>query len=48
MQRSMKTVSASNAARLLVVAHIDRGESIGIINARKTTLYERTDYEQEN
>jgi len=42
------TVGTSSAGRLLIVAHADRGESIRIISARKTTLRERTDYEQEN
>jgi uncharacterized DUF497 family protein len=41
------TVGMSSFGRLLIVAHADRGESIRIINARKTTVRERTDYEQE-
>jgi len=36
------------AGRLLIVAHADRGENIRIISARKTTLCERKQYQQEN
>ncbi len=42
------TTGTSNTGRLLIVAHADRGESIRIISARKTTLRERTTYEQKN
>ena len=42
------TVRISNAGRLLIVAHADRGETIKIISARKTTLRERKHFEQEN
>jgi len=41
------TVGMSSFGRLLIVAHADRGESIRNISARKTTVRERTDYEQE-
>lgn len=41
------TVGTSSAGRLLIVAHADRGESIRIISARKTTPRERQLYEQE-
>jgi uncharacterized protein len=41
------TVGMSNLGRLLIAAHADRGESIRIISARRTTVRERTDYEQE-
>jgi uncharacterized DUF497 family protein len=41
-------VGMSSAGRLLILAHADRGESIRIISARKATVHERTDYEQEN
>lgn len=47
-ERRFITVGASNADRLLIVAHADRGESIRIISARKTTRRERTHYEQKN
>jgi len=42
------TVGISNAGRLLIVAHADRGENIRIISARKATPRERKYYEQEN
>lgn len=42
------TVGISNAGRLLIVAHADRGENIRIISARKTTLRERKHYEEKN
>jgi len=42
------TVGISNADRLLIVAHADRGEGIRIISARKTTPSERKHYEQKN
>jgi uncharacterized DUF497 family protein len=42
------TVGMSSVSRLLIVAHADCEESIRIISARKTTVRERTDYEQEN
>ena len=42
------TTGTSNTGRLLIVAHADRGESIRIISARKTTLRERTTYEQKD
>jgi uncharacterized protein len=41
-------VGMSSVGRLLIVAHADRGERIRIISARKTTVRERTDYDQEN
>jgi uncharacterized protein len=42
------TAGTSNAGRLLIVVHVDRGDRIRIINARQTTPAERTQYEQEN
>ncbi len=42
------TVGMSNARRLLIVAHAERGDRIRIINARQTTPAERKQYEQEN
>ncbi|MGA2510301.1 MAG: BrnT family toxin [Candidatus Acidiferrales bacterium] len=41
------TVGMSNASRVLIVAHADRGDNIRIINARKTTARERKQYEEE-
>jgi uncharacterized protein len=42
------TVGMSNARRLLIVAHADRGENIRIISARETTRRERIHYEETN
>lgn len=42
------TVGMSDAGRLLIVAHADRGENIRIISARQTTLRERRHYEEKN
>jgi uncharacterized DUF497 family protein len=42
------TVGMSNAGRFLIVAHMDRHESIRIISARKTTQNERKHYEEKN
>ncbi len=47
-EKRFVTVGMSNSNRLLIVAHVDRGESIRIISARKTTQGERKQYEQEN
>lgn len=38
----------SNRARLLVVAHVERGENIRIISARVATKRERRNYEEGN
>jgi len=42
------TVGVSSADRLLIVAHVDRGEDIRIISARQTTQRERKHYEEKN
>ena len=42
------TVGSSNTGRLLIVAHADRGEKIRIISARKTTMGERNEYDQQD
>jgi len=42
------TVGVSGAGRVLIVAHVDRHESIRIISARKTTQRERKHYEEKN
>jgi uncharacterized protein len=47
LEQRFITVERSNAGRLLIVAHADRGENIRIISARKTTLRERKQYEKE-
>jgi len=40
------TVGMSNAKRVLMVAHTERGESIRIISARKAMQHERKHYEE--
>ena len=40
------TVGMSRSGSVLMVAHTDRGDSIRIINARKTTRKERRYYEE--
>ncbi len=40
------TVGLSQAGRVLVVAHTDRGENIRIISARRTTKREQRYYEE--
>jgi len=40
-------VGQSSAGRLLVVAHTERGDEIGLINARPATRRERDTYEEE-
>jgi uncharacterized protein len=42
------TIGLSNRNRVLIIAHTDVGDSIRIINARKTTQPERRHYEEEN
>ena len=42
------TVGMSNAGRLLIVAHADRGETIRIVSARNTTPREQKHYEEEH
>jgi len=42
------TIGTSQSGRVLIVAHTDRGRSIRIISARKTTRRERVHYEKEN
>ncbi|MFH1562309.1 MAG: BrnT family toxin [Nitrospirota bacterium] len=41
------TVGWSNRSRLLMVAHIERGNRIRIISARELTRAERKSYEEE-
>jgi uncharacterized DUF497 family protein len=40
------TFSASSSRRLLVVSHIERGDAIRIISARRTTPHERQIHEE--
>jgi uncharacterized DUF497 family protein len=42
------TIGMSSAARVLIVAHVDRNENIRIISACKTTLREQKQYEEKN
>ena len=44
-ERRLVTVGRSSRGRLLVVAHIERGESVRIISARLTTARERKRHE---
>ena len=44
-ERRLVTVGRSSRGRLLVVAHIERGESVRIISARLTTARERKHHE---
>jgi uncharacterized protein len=45
-EKRMLTFGVSCEARLLVVAHAERGRAIRIISARKATRHERGIYEQ--
>ena len=40
------TVGMARSGRILIVAHTNRGDSIRIISARKTTRKERRHYEE--
>lgn len=42
------SIGLSSAGRVLIVAHADRGQSVRIISARKTTPRERKHYEEES
>ncbi len=44
-ERRLVTVGRSSRGRLLVVAHVERGESVRIISARLTTARERKRHE---
>lgn len=46
LEQRFITVGMSRSGRVLIVAHMDRGENIRIISARKTTLSERKHYEE--
>ena len=39
------TIGQSSSGRLLVVCHIERGDTIRIISDRRPTAHERKDYE---
>jgi uncharacterized protein len=44
-EERLLTVGQSNVGRLLVVCHIEQGDTIRIISARRATAHERQDYE---
>jgi len=44
-EERLLTVGQSNVGRLLVVCHIEQGDTIRIISARRATAHERIDYE---
>lgn len=47
-EQSFLTIGMSSSDRVLIVTHAERGDSIRIISARKTTKRERKQYEEEN
>ena len=44
-EERLLTVGQSSTGRLLVVCHIEQGDTIRIVSARRATAYERQDYE---
>jgi uncharacterized DUF497 family protein len=44
-EERLLTVGQSSTGRLLVVCHIEQGDTIRIISARRATAHERKDYE---
>jgi uncharacterized DUF497 family protein len=44
-EERLLTVGKSNTAQLLVVCHVEQGDTIRIISARRATAHERKDYE---
>jgi len=44
-EERLATVGQSSAGRLLVVCHVEQGDTIRIISARRATGHERQDYE---
>ncbi|HWI37254.1 MAG TPA: BrnT family toxin [Burkholderiales bacterium] len=40
------TIGQSSSGRLLVVCHMEQGDTIRIISARQATTHERQDYEK--
>ena len=45
-EQRLITLGASSTGRHLVLAHADRGQNVRIISARKMTLRERKQYEE--
>jgi len=44
-EERLTTVGQSSAGQLLVVCHLEQGDTIRIISARRATSHERRDYE---
>jgi uncharacterized DUF497 family protein len=44
-EERLLTMGQSSAGKLLVVSHIEEGDTIRIISARRATSHERRDYE---
>jgi uncharacterized DUF497 family protein len=44
-EERLLTMGQSSAGKLLVVSHIEEGDTIRIISARRATSHERGDYE---
>lgn len=45
-ERRFLTIGTSDQGRMLIVAHVDDGESIRVISAREPTRKERNSYEE--
>lgn len=46
-EQRLLTLGYSTRARLLVVVHLERGDTMRIISARRATRHERRTYEEE-
>jgi uncharacterized DUF497 family protein len=44
-EERLLTVGQSSTGRLLLVCHVEQGDTIRIISARRATAHERKDYE---
>ena len=44
-EERLVTIGQSSAGQLLVVCHVEQGDTIRIISARRATSHEREDYE---
>ena len=44
-EERLVTVGQSNTAQLIVVCHLEQGDTIRIISARRATAHERKEYE---
>lgn len=44
-EERLVTIGQSSAGQLLVVCHVEQGDTIRIISARRATSHERQDYE---